>query len=184
VISDGFGGALNATRHLFGLGHRRIGFFLAESHVITFHDRLRGFLCAHFHAGLTPPDPAWIVSGTATKEQTAALRSLLDAPAESRPTALVTANDHYAVMALRICREMGLKVPGDLSIVGFDDTPFSQETDPPLTTVRVDKEMLGRLAVRQLHLRLRSDTSADSPASGVGHELPVSLIVRESCRAL
>jgi DNA-binding LacI/PurR family transcriptional regulator len=85
---------------------------------------------------------------------------------------------------MSLCREIGLQIPADLSLIGFDDTAFSAHVVPPLTTVRVDKEGMGRLALRRLVARIKDEgpvVSADPP---VCNQLPVSLIIRDSCRSV
>ena len=184
VQSDGFGGMYAAASHLLKLGHRRIGFFLAESGVATFQDRLRGYVCALFEAGISPEAERIIASGPGDDAREARLTAVLSASPGNRPTALLTANDHYAFLAMRVCRRLGLSVPGDISIIGFDDIYLSQHTDPPLTTVRVDKEQLGRIAVKRLHARIHTEEGTPRVEAPVRHEVPVSLIQRQSCRAL
>lgn len=181
VISDGFGGACAATRYLLEIGHRRIGFLLGEPGVPTFQDRLRGYLCALWEAGLTP-EPSSIVQGDSEERLQESLGLLLKSL--SPPTALVAANDYYALLAMRTCREQDIKIPGDISLVGFDDTSFSPHADPPLTTVRVDKEFMGRLAVRRLHARLHAESSLALAEPRLCNQIPVSLILRQSCRAV
>lgn len=181
VISDGFGGAYKATRHLLDLGHQRIGFFLSNPDVTTFRDRLRGYLCALQEAGISI-DPAWTVRENGVEASQKHLAELLSGA--NRPTALVAANDWHAFAALRVCRELGLTVPGDVSLTGFDDIAFSVHADPPLTTIRVEKEFMGRLAVRRLVARLRGEVGTFVSDVAVCNQVPVSLIVRASCRAL
>jgi LacI family repressor for deo operon, udp, cdd, tsx, nupC, and nupG len=185
VVSDGFGGTYTATHHLMALGHERIGFFPAEADVASFQDRLHGYLCAHHDTGRTP-DLDLVVRGralSADDERAEALAALLASP--RRPTALVTANDHYALLAYGVCRHAGIRIPDDVSIVGFDDIVFSRHAEPPLTTVRVEKEFMGRLAVRLLHARLQSGSPQATEAEpAICHHTPVALIQRQSCRTL
>ena len=194
VISDGFGGAYTATRHLLDLGHRNIAFFCGEPHITTFADRKRGFLCAQIEAGIFPASDAVFGEGANDAALEAHLLNRLSRP--NPPTALLAANDHHAFIVLRACRQLGLSVPGDLSIVGFDNVPFSAHVDPPLTTVRVDTPFMGRLAVRRLLASLATSAQAQVHEAGeeatepltaaraleppVCSEVPVSLIVRQS----
>ena len=180
VISDGFGGAYIATRYLLELGHRRIGFFLGEPDVPTFQDRLRGYRCALLDAGILP-DPAAVISGASSEEREANLGHLLCASLP--PTALIAANDDYAFVTMRVCRQVFRRIPEDISLIGFDDLPRCVETYPALTTVRVDKEYMGRLAVRRLHTRMHAENLLRSEPS-ICNQVPVSLIVRQSCRAV
>jgi DNA-binding LacI/PurR family transcriptional regulator len=181
VTSNGFSGAFEATRYLIGLGHQRIGFFLAEGEVRPFQDRLHGYISALYDANILP-NPAWTVGGRfedSAELRESRLRALFTGP--DAPTALLVVNDEYAFFALRALRQFGLSVPGDVSLIGFDDTPFSTYMEPQLTTIRVDKEGMGRLAVRRLYSRMQTQGQALPP---VHNELPVTLVVRESCRSL
>ena len=181
ILADNLNGLLTATHYLFGLGHRRIGFLMAGPFASTFHERLRGFACAHFEAGIEL-DPRLILKLGAEDDIPDAVRSVLHAP--DRPTALIAANDKQAFAVLQTCRTLGLNIPEDLSVIGFDDVEFSAQTWPPLTTVRVPKEHLGRLAVRQLQARLQAERSPVPALPPVTIEVPVSLIERQSCRIL
>lgn len=154
VLSDGFGGAYAAVQYLLQLGHRRIGFFVTEPEVTTFTDRLRGYRSALLEAGVVP-DAALVASGQTEAESARALGALLRLA--QRPTALVAANDEHALDVVRLSRQLGLKIPDQLSLIGFDDIPFSTHVEPPLTTVRVNKEFMGRLAVRQLYARMQEN---------------------------
>lgn len=181
VTSDGFGGAAEATRYLIELGHRRIGFLLMEEAIRSFQDRLDGYVAALFRAGIIP-DPGWIVGGCfedPEAERRGRLAMLMSGA--NRPTALLAANDDYAYGALRLLRDLGLSVPNDVSLIGFDDNAFSTHTEPPLTTVRVDKEGMGRLAVRRLYTRMKTEGAPLPPAHS---RVPVSLVVRHTCRAI
>ena len=180
VISDGVGGMAEATRYLLGLGHRRIAFLQDAAGVPTFRDRLRGFVCAHFEAGLTV-DPALVLTANA-----AALPGVLGPLLKSadRPTALVAANDWQTYQVMQLCRTLGISIPADLSLVGFDNIGFSAQTWPPLTTVHVPKKQMGSLAVSRLQARLRATENSLESLPPVTLEVPVSLKVRQSCRAL
>jgi LacI family transcriptional regulator len=180
VLSDGAGGAFAATQHLFSLGHRRVGFLLSDSRVKTFRDRLQGYLGAHYEAGI-PIDPSLIMPMEGLEDVYAHLTPYLVSP--DRPTALLASNDLAASAVMQICRHLSIEIPNALSLIGFDDLGFSSHTFPTLSTVKVDKEALGRTALRLLRTRLRSDTpdANDPPHSLV---LPVSLILRQSCRAM
>jgi len=180
IVSDGLGGAMAATKYLFGLGHRRIAFLRDDVSAASFQDRLRGFVCAHFEAGRAV-DPRLVVTAP-LDEFTTTLQELLALP--ERPTALLAANDTQALVVMQVCRTLSLSIPDDLSLIGFDDIEFSAHTWPPLTTVRVEKEELGRLAVTRLQERLRAPENSPEAMPPVTLEVPVSLVVRQSCRPL
>ena len=179
ILSDGFDGVRCATDYLIGLGHRRIGFVLDEVTAPSFRDRRRGWLCAQWEAEL-PIGPYWVLPAARGDDFKESLTTLLMSP--DRPTALIAANDALALAVMQVCRSIGLNIPDDLSIIGFDDIPFSVHTYPPLTTVRVDKELMGRLAVRSLLSRINEgQTSATGATEPVHISVPVFLVVRESC---
>ena len=181
IVSDGLGGAMAATKYLFDLGHQRIAFLRDDASAASFQDRLRGFACAHFEAGRTV-DPRLVVTTSSEENIPGALHDLLASP--ERPTALLAANDTQALAVMQTCRTLGLSIPEDLSLIGFDDIDFSAHTWPPLTTVHVPKEQIGRLAVTRLQERLRAADNSLEAMPPVTLEVPVSLIVRQSCRAL
>ena len=179
IVSDGLGGAMDATRYLFELGHTKIAFLRDDASAASFQDRLRGFVCAHFEAGRAV-DPRFVVTASLEDDVPCALHDLLASP--DRPTALLAANDTQALAVMQACRTLGLSIPNDLSLIGFDDIEFSAHTWPPLTTVRVPKEEIGRLAVTRLQERLRAENAFPEAMPPVTLEVPVSLVVRQSCR--
>ena len=178
LLTDGFGGVLAATRYLLDLGHRRIGFVLNESTAPSFQERQRGYLCALWEAGISP-ERRWVLTAPRSEIIKPYIEPLLTAP--DRPTAIIAANDFIALSVLTASRALGLVVPDDLSLIGFDDTPYSFHAYPPLTTMRVNKEHLGRLAVRQLLSRIEEAQSGRAPEPAVHLVAPVTLVRRESC---
>ena len=180
ILSDGLTGAMAATNHLFALGHRRIAFVRDDSSAPTFQDRLRGFVCAHYEAGCTV-DPHLVLT-LPEADIPGVFAALQRMP--NPPTAVLAANDHIAYIVLEACRANQISVPDDLSLIGFDDTGFSARTWPPLSTVRVHKAQLGRLAVRRLQERLQMKNASPDTVPPVTIEAPVTLIQRQSCRAL
>jgi DNA-binding LacI/PurR family transcriptional regulator len=181
ILSDGFGGAYAAVQYLLQLGHRQIGFYVMCPETTTFRDRLRGYRAALFEAGIVP-DNALVVSGRHQTECARGFGALMRSA--HRPTAIVAANDAQALDIMRLSRQTGLKIPDDLSLIGFDDIPFSIHAHPPLTTMRVDKEFMGRLAVRRLYARMQAARSIDPPEPAASTHIPVTLIIRDSCRAV
>lgn len=181
VVSDGLGGIMEATRYLFELGHQRIAFLLDDLQVVTFQDRLRGFVCAHFERGLNV-SPNQVISSAPGEDTRLCIREFLLSP--DRPTALIAANDMLALSVTQVCRELGVRIPEDLSLVGFDDIEFSAQFWPPLTTVRVNKDLMGRLAVNRLQMRLQAEDNSLEAIPPITLEVPVSLVERHSCRRI
>jgi LacI family transcriptional regulator len=139
-------GARNVTAHLTALGHRRIGMIGGPTEWLSSQSRLIGHTSALAEVGTLPaPDLLRSVEPT-TGEGYRAATELLDL----NPTALVAFNDKTAVGALRAAHERGLRVPGGLSVTGFDDGDISRSTTPTLTTVRQPLEEMGRIAVSLL----------------------------------
>jgi LacI family transcriptional regulator len=173
VSAAHFAGARSITRHLVELGHRRIGVIAGPHNWLASDARLAGHASAMANVGVLP-DPSLIRSGEATVPfgyHTAG--ELLDRP--QRPTALIGFNDKVAVGALAAAAQRGLRVPEDLSVVGFDDIDLAQATRPQLTTVRQPLQEMGRLAVSLL-IRLMERQRLDA----LHVELATELIVRDS----
>lgn len=149
-------GAELAASHLIETGHTAVaGFFKTDD--LQGVSRLRGFLNALRKAGLRIP-PEWVVRyATENKNEEPArrLESLLAGKAPARPTAVVCYNDELAVGLLETIRRAGLKVPDDISVVGFDDSTLATATETKLTTVRHPKEQLGAAAAEALLRMIR-----------------------------
>jgi LacI family transcriptional regulator len=148
-------GATQATRHLLSLGHRRIGVIAGPEGWVATQERLRGHHAALAGAGVLPDESLVRYSNFRVdggREEAAALLGLPDPP-----TAVFAFNDSMAVGVMQEAAARGLRVPGDCSVVGFDDTVEATVAVPALTTVRQPLAELGRTAVsvllRQLHNR-------------------------------
>jgi len=166
-------GADQATRYLLGLGHRRIAAITGAGDMMATEERLRGYRAALAAAGVAP-DPAiviesnWEVDGG--REAGAALLQLADPP-----TAIFAFNDPLAIGAMQAVLARGLRVPEDVSIVGFDDTAECELVTPALTTVRQPLAEMGRMGVSLL-MRLLENRSFEA----LHVELATALIVRAS----
>jgi LacI family transcriptional regulator len=185
VITDGFNGARLAVSHLLKMGHRRIGFLKSRQLDVSFCDRLNGYLCTLFQAGLElDRSLIWEIDepeiSTDMSAEVGQITNYLKDAGDNRPTGIVAVNDAHALALLHACRLMRISVPNEMSIVGFDDTDFSAHTFPALTTVRVDKEEMGRMAVRRLHRRMTEDMDGAGSNPAVVVQLPVALIERSS----
>jgi LacI family transcriptional regulator len=146
-------GAREVTEHLLQLGHRRIGIIHGVARPALGADRLLGYRRALRGAGL-PRDEALVVHcGPTLAEGLQAALQLLDRV--PRPTAILGVNDLMAVAALRAAAERRLSVPRDLSVAGFDDIDLAAYLVPPLTTVRIESEEVGRQAAQLLFRRLK-----------------------------
>jgi len=173
AVGDNKGGALELTRHLLSLGHRRIGFTSWETEHTTNQDRLAGYQQALAEANI-PFDDELIVTITREPENRyAAMNKLLDLP--EPPTAVFAFHDYVAIQALRAAIDRGLRVPEDVAIAGFDGMYSSLITTPPLTTVKHPVREIGQQAVEIL-LKHISDPSL-SPQKAI---LPTELEPRKS----
>lgn len=173
VALDDEGAALTATEHLLALGHRRIGLICGPMSEDCSQDRLAGYQAALAGAGL-PVDPCLIDEGdwSATSGYQAFQRlARLSTP----PTAIFAQNDRMAVGVLRAAREAGLRVPGQLAVIGCDDMPLASYFDPSLTTMRQD---LAKIGCQAAQLLIRAVENPDAPRQHL--RLPAELIVRES----
>jgi LacI family repressor for deo operon, udp, cdd, tsx, nupC, and nupG len=154
VRTDNPAGIALAVRHLAELGHRQIAYIGGRPDQPISDEREQGFRSTMRQLGL-PVSPALMAVGNFTAESGArAAKELLDG---GEPfTAICCASDETAVGAMQTLRNHGLKVPNDVSVVGFDDIPLSQYLDPPLTTVRQPTDRLGFEAVSILLEQLRN----------------------------
>lgn len=173
VEIDQVAGARALTRHLLDLGHRRIVHLSGPSQVFDAQARVEGFRLEVAAAGLKKPD---VVEGDFTPESGYDLtRALLRR--KTLPTAVFAGNDMMAIGALKAFAEAGLRVPADVSLVGFDDSPGMTHLVPPLTTVRQNFTALGTAVIEMLLLMLAGGTPT--------HRLIIpTLIERESSAAL
>ncbi|MFD1626274.1 LacI family DNA-binding transcriptional regulator [Azospirillum griseum] len=176
VGDDKLGGYL-ATRHLLDLGHRRIGIIAGPGYASSSRGRLAGYRWAMTEAGLAL-DPRWIVESTFGIDSGAEAAERLMATPE-RPTAIFAINDNTAIGALSALVKLGLSVPDDVSLVGYNDIPIVSRLSVPLTSVRVPFD---RIAAEALDL-LSRETKSDSDRMRVA---PPTLIPRAStspCRS-
>ncbi|AOS63898.1 LacI family DNA-binding transcriptional regulator [Actinoalloteichus hymeniacidonis] len=173
IGATNWSGGLTATRHLLELGHRRIAVIGGPERVLCSRARVDGYRSAMETAGLSV-DPELIRHGDfhveAGYQQAAAL---LDQP--DRPTAVFAGSDLQAMGVYQAARQAGLRVPEDLSVVGFDDLPVAQWIGPPLTTVR---QPLEEMAAAGARLALSLATGEEPSHTRI--ELATSLVVRGS----
>jgi LacI family transcriptional regulator, galactose operon repressor len=166
-------GADQAMQHLVGLGHRRIAHITGPTGWVATEERLRGYHAVLGAAGILP-DPALTAEALPEVDDGRAAAERLLELAEP-PTAIFCFNDNIAVGAIQAARARGLRVPEDLSVVGFDDVEYATMVTPPLTTVRQPLAEMGRTAVSLL-IRLLERRSFET----LHIELATRLVVRES----
>ncbi|MFC0408709.1 LacI family DNA-binding transcriptional regulator [Roseomonas elaeocarpi] len=167
-----------ATRHLLALGHRRIAHVSGrQSFPLRARERVHGYRRALEEAGLAP-DAASIVEVPNSMAGGAEAVAQLLARGTPLPEALFVFNDNMAIGALHALHRAGLRVPGDIAVVGFDGVSLGAFSTPMLTTVEHPRAELGRLAAESVMARL-NDPARPAP----GALLPGRLVVRESCGA-
>jgi LacI family transcriptional regulator len=173
VVVDNYGGAREAVEYLISLGHRRIAIIQGLPDTYTSVERLRGYkdaLAAHS----LPVDEDLIVGGDFRRE-TGYVETKLVLQLSDPPTALFPTSDLITLGALQAIEEEGLSIPGDVSLVAFDDFDFAPFLKCPLTAVQQPKEMMGEMAVRLL---------VDQLQNGGGHGkrmmLKPKIVIRES----
>ncbi|HEX7301093.1 MAG TPA: LacI family DNA-binding transcriptional regulator [Solirubrobacteraceae bacterium] len=170
VRFDAEKGAADAFGHLVELGHRRIGHLAAVFDAPTFHLRNAARRRVLAEAGLDPDAQPRATTDIGIDAARAAAGPLLDA----RPTAVFCDDDIIAAGLYMAARERGVRIPRDLSVVGFDDMDFARVLDPPLTTVALDAELLGATAFELFEGQIAGRRTRATTV------LPAELVVRES----
>lgn len=173
IGSTNWAGGYEATTHLLELGHRRIGHLSGAGGSVPARERLAGYRSALENAGV-PHDPGLVTGGGFSYEAGfAGALELLER--EDPPTALFAASDEAALGAFEASRQAGLRVPDDLSVVGFDDTLLARWASPKLTTVRQPLHAMGEMAVERAVTLLAGGSRRVHPL-----QLQTSLVERSS----
>jgi LacI family transcriptional regulator len=173
VDSDNFAGAMLATNYLLGLGHRRIGFIGGRPDLESARLREAGFRRAMAAAGVSVDQALIRIGGYRTETAEGPAREVLSR--SDRPTAVFAANDLSAIAVVSAARSLGLSVPDDLSVIGFDNVPESALASPPLTTI---KQPLQQMGAEALHLLVDIIAGVERDTHV---RLPTELVVRASC---
>ena len=180
VLPDNFRGVHQAVEYLAQLGHRRIGFISGSAQITTGYERLLGYQSALRQLGLVE-DADLLKIGTFTREHgERAMAELLALP--NRPTALIAGSNRISMGALMVMGQCDIRIPDDISVVGYNDTEWLTAWNPPITAVDIVVDEMARLAVDLLHRRMSGGNGNDGKP--VTYHLSTSLIVRRSCRAI
>jgi LacI family transcriptional regulator len=163
----------NMTEYLLNLGHREIGFIIGHADHGQSHDRLAGYRSALQRHGVDQEDDLVVQGDFGYESGYLCARKLLSAT--PRPTAIFASNDLMAMGVLAVAHEKGIKVPGELSVAGFDDSPFARYAWPPLTTVRQPIPEVARLATEVLIRNLQGRLE-----EGDEHRLEAEVVHRAS----
>jgi DNA-binding LacI/PurR family transcriptional regulator len=174
VDVDNVSSARQATLHLLRLGHRRVATITGPSFAVAAIDRLQGYRDAVEAFGFEVDEDLIVEGDFSEASGRSAMRRLL----AYQPDAVFAASDRMAAGALSELRSAGLRVPEDVALVGFDDSVFARDLEPPLTTVRQRPAQLGGAAVNLL-----LDLIGDPKGTVRRVVLPIELVVRSSCGA-
>lgn len=178
VLINNFQGAFDAVSELVRQGHRRIGYLKSIFPIYNFGQRELGVTSALGAAGLGLNSNFVCAVEPSIEGSYRGVSDWLDQKPDL-PTAFFADNDIIAFGAMKAIKEHGLKIPGDISIIGFDDLPYCEIIDPPLTTVKVMKHSLGKLAVDRLVDRMQGNVG-----EVVRIEVATELVSRQSVRTL
>ncbi|GLX66782.1 LacI family DNA-binding transcriptional regulator [Paenibacillus glycanilyticus] len=176
VVTDEYAGTVLGVKHLIEIGHTKIGFIGGESHMSTTAVKLRAFKKTLKDAGLAVRED-WILPDSFSVESGRTQMEVL-LNRKDRPTAVCCVNDFTAIGAIKAAVEQGVRVPEDISIVGFDDIPLAHHVIPELTTVSQQANQLGRTAVKVLRELMNKEKIKKI------YSLEPELIVRQSTRLI
>jgi len=177
VLVDDFAGGYNATRHLIDLGHKRIAVIAESMSVSSSKERVRGYRHALEEAGLVYAEELVAASDFSIESGRETAQAILRQA--ERPTAIFACNDLLAIGAMQAAKELGIRVPEELSVVGFDNTILASITDPPMTTVAQPIRAMGHQVVDLIVSEINETSTVKQRVV-----LLPELIVRQSTRAL
>jgi DNA-binding LacI/PurR family transcriptional regulator len=170
-------GIRQGVQHLVALGHKDIAFISGPATLHSAQSRLSAFSTSLKESDITP-NPAWTLEGDHTMEGgIAAMERLLAENGKKIPTAVMCSNDMTAIGVLHKLYRAGLRVPDDLSVIGFDDIHIAEVTIPPLTTIQMSRFELARAAVAALRAQVEN---SDDSSPKRDYKIQTELIVRES----
>jgi LacI family transcriptional regulator len=175
VVIDNRVGARLAVQHLLDLGHRSVSFIAGDIEHPSIAERFAGFRDALRDRDIVPDDRLIVVDQPTLWGEDGAEAMEKIYQRGKIPTAVFAANDAMAIGCAKFLRARGVRIPSEISLVGFDDIEMSSHLEPPLTTVRVFKEEMGKLAVLRLVEMIKSKSGAV-----VRTDVPVELVIRGS----
>lgn len=180
ILMNNYEAAFQAIQYFYKKGHRRIGYLRSNTPIYNFQKRYLGYM-----ESMELMDLAIIDSDTLLLEPTIAgaqrdmEQLLVDIKPDQLPTAFLADNDIIAAGAINAMKNKGIRIPQDVSVIGIDDMPFCQITDPKLTTIRIFKNQIGREAVALLLRSMRKDGNYSQKI-----EINTELIERESVETI
>ena len=175
VHIDNVTAAKDATNYLISQGHEKIGMVYGQENSLLTKDRELGYRAAMKQAGLSIRD-GWVTEGQlAINGARQATRKLLNHA--DRPTAIFCANDEMAIGCLHEIKAAGLRVPEDISVMGFDDIRYAEVSDPPLTTISQPAEEIGERVMYRLCKRIEEGRGNGDDETQI---VPHKLVIRQS----
>ncbi len=175
IVTDDEGGAYGAVSYLIKTGHRKIAYISGPSCRISFKKREEGYKKALNEGGLTL-NPDFILYNDLEEPGYEWMKKILSVG--EKPDAIFTSNDVTAILCINMLRENGLKVPDDISVIGFDNIEIGEHFIPSLSTVDIDKERIGIKAVNILSEKIKNKTKTVERII-----FPVNLIIRNSVKS-
>ena len=171
----------HAIHYLIRKGHKEIGYLKGRFRIVPFKDRETGYITGMQRGGLSVRKEYTLEVGTTMDTAYADMKKYLETKI-ALPTAFIADNDIIALGAMKAMEEYGIKIPEEVSIIGFDDLPFSAISSPPLTTIRVPKKEMGRIATRRL-IQMIKDKPGTMNA-GVKIEVSTRFVKRGSVKTI
>lgn len=177
VVIGNTDAAYKATSHLIENGHVDIGYLHSSIHINNFYYRRHGYLDALHEHGLNTDERLQVCLEPTMEGSYRDMKAVLENSNVDMPTAFFADNDIIAFGAMRALKEKGIKIPNDISIVGFDDMPFCEITSPRLTTIKVFKQEMGSIAVKRLMQKMSGNEHVIQTV-----EISTELVIRESVK--
>ena len=174
IVTDDEGGAYSAVSYLVKTGHKKIAYISGPSPRMSFRKREEGYKRALNENNL-PVNPNFILYNDSEEPGYEWMKKILQYG--EKPDAIFTSNDVTAILCINMLRECGLKVPDDISVIGFDNIEMGQHFIPSLSTIDIDKERIGIKAVNILSDKIKNKTKSVERII-----FPVSLIIRDSVK--
>lgn len=171
----------HAIHYLIRKGHKEIGYLKGRFRIVPFKDRETGYITGMQREGLPVREEYTLEVGTTMDTAYADMKKYLETKL-ALPTAFIADNDIIALGAMKAMEECGVKIPEEVSIIGFDDLPFSAISSPPLTTIRVPKQEMGRIATRRLIQMIKDKPGAMN--AGVKIEVSTRFVKRGSVKTI
>ncbi len=178
VVSDNYQGALEAVEYFFSMNHRSIGYIQGRVNTSVNIERIRGFRDAHSNRGFSVDES--LIVGDSFGKRNGYIGAKILLAKSPRPTAIFAASNLISLGAMSAIQEENLKIPEDISIISFDEQPYSEYLATPMTTVAQQTSETGEIAFKLLHAQIHHD----GKHSNEGIVLPTELVFRKSVKKL